>query len=314
MFNRKSQTILSDHYTKLIDHSSDDDEGDDADNKKESKLVGADDGDDNDDFITIKRRDHDLVESELPSSSYLSKRKLKQGQSKKAMLSHRGNPTKLVFDDEGDSHAIYELGDLEEFEKGGDAAEQQKKFVEMEKEKLKEADVKDKERQKELRREKKRKRKEIEQGVSQPHFLLMSHGRAGTHLARIDSRTENPETKEEDWKRPMERSFIPISTTSIFLRAQTTIDLPSTRLPRRGNEQRDSRRRKSQRLLPRSISKLSLFKPSRGDSVYAASSHFVVRTLCTLQLAVSLNSHTMRTIAKREICLHCFLVRERERV
>ncbi|GAA5843528.1 hypothetical protein JCM5353_005445 [Sporobolomyces roseus] len=162
MFNRKSQTILSDHYTKLIDHSSDDDnEGDDA---KEGKLVGGDDVDDNDEFITIKRRDHDLVESELPSSSYLSKRKLKQGQSKKAMLSHRGNPTKLLFDDEGDSHAIYELGDLEEFEKGGDAAEQQKKFVEMEKEKLKEADVKDKERQKELRREKKRKRKEIEQG------------------------------------------------------------------------------------------------------------------------------------------------------
>ncbi|GAA5948840.1 hypothetical protein JCM3765_003921 [Sporobolomyces pararoseus] len=168
MFNRKSQTILSDHYTKLIDHSDDDDEEEKGKSsstkaKASTSLLGGDE-DDQDDFITIKRRDHDLNESELPSSSYLSKRKLKQGQSKKAMLSHRGNPTKLVFDDEGDSHALYELGDLEDFEKQGDAAEQQKKFVESEKEKLKEQDVKDKERQKELRREKKRKRKEIERG------------------------------------------------------------------------------------------------------------------------------------------------------
>ncbi|GAA5895787.1 RNA-dependent ATPase HCA4 [Sporobolomyces salmoneus] len=164
MFNRKSQTILSDHYTKLIDHSSDDDDEEKPKKDKAStSLVGGDD-DDQDEFITIKRRDHDLNEAELPSSSYLSKRKLKQGQSKKAMLSTRGNPTKLVFDDEGDSHAIYELGDLDDFEKQGDAAEQQKRFVEMEKEKLKEQDIKDKERQKELRREKKRKRKEIERG------------------------------------------------------------------------------------------------------------------------------------------------------
>jgi ATP-dependent RNA helicase DDX10/DBP4 len=171
MFNRKSQTILSDHYTKLIDHSDDDDEeaADGAKKEKQSKastsLVGGDD-DDPDDFITLKRKDHDLNEAELPSSSYLSKRKLKQGQSKKAMLSTRGNPTKLVFDDEGDSHAIYELGDLDDFEKEGNATEQQKKFVEEEQKKLKEQDVKDKERQKELRREKKRKRKEIERGVS----------------------------------------------------------------------------------------------------------------------------------------------------
>lgn len=173
MFNRKSQTILSDHYTKLIDHSDDEDDGKNKKGKKQKggaasvSLVGGDD-EDQDDFITIKRRDHDLNEAELPSSSYLSKRKLKQGQSKKAMLSTRGNPTKLVFDDEGDGHAIYELGDLDDFEKQGDAQEQQKRFVELEKEKLKEQDVKDKERQKELRREKKRKRKEIERGVSFP--------------------------------------------------------------------------------------------------------------------------------------------------
>ncbi|GAA5952057.1 hypothetical protein JCM21900_006237 [Sporobolomyces salmonicolor] len=161
MFNRKSQTILSEHYTKLIDHSDDEDSSSKKPSGGSTDLVGGGD-DDEDDFITLKRRDHTLNEAELPSSSFLSKRKLKMGQSKKAMLSSRGNPTKLVFDDEGDSHAIYELGDLEEFEKAGDAREQQREFVEAEREKIKQADVLDKERAKEKRREKKRKRKDIE--------------------------------------------------------------------------------------------------------------------------------------------------------
>ncbi|GAA5894693.1 hypothetical protein JCM5296_002256 [Sporobolomyces johnsonii] len=167
MFNRKSQTILSEHYTKLIDHSDDEDS---SSKKKPSGgstdlVVGGDA--DEDDFITLKRRDHALNEAELPSSSFLSKRKLKMGQSKKAMLSSRGNPTKLVFDDDGDSHAIYELGDLDDFEQAGDARAQQREFVEAEREKIKQADVMDKERAKEKRREKKRKRKDIEREAHQ---------------------------------------------------------------------------------------------------------------------------------------------------
>ncbi|GAA6006800.1 RNA-dependent ATPase HCA4 [Rhodotorula paludigena] len=172
MFARKSQTILSDHYTKLIDHNSDDESaGSDAlapsaapkgkgKGKKAALLGGADD--DEDDFITLKRRDHTLDEAQLPESSYLSKRKLKMGQSKKAMLSTRGNPTKLVFDDDGGAHELYELGDERAFAELGDADALRKEFVEREGRALQEQDVLDKERQKEARREKKRKRKEIE--------------------------------------------------------------------------------------------------------------------------------------------------------
>lgn len=176
MFARKSQTVLSDHYTKLIDHGSDDDDDDEGagaraagKGKGEESLTAAAGagagGDDDDDFITLKRVDHTLDESALPSSSFISKRKLKMGQSKKAMLSTKGNPSKLVFDDEGDAHAIYELGDESDFKKLGDAEAQRREFVEREGGRLKEQDVLDKERQREARREKKRKRKDIERQV-----------------------------------------------------------------------------------------------------------------------------------------------------
>jgi ATP-dependent RNA helicase DDX10/DBP4 len=278
MFNRKSQTILSDHYTKLIDHSDDDEDDEEGEKKKKAStsLVGGDD-EDADDFMTIKRRDHDLNDQELPSSSYLSKRKLKQGQSKKAMLSHRGNPTKLVFDDEGDSHALYELGDLEDFEKQGDASEQQKKFVEAEKEKLKEQDIKDKERQKELRREKKRKRKEIERGVSLNGIDSLRGALADVFLCHLYSPTENLEEKKEDSNsNQQEKSFTPISTTlnsPLPIQTKTLTDLLST-LPlrttvrtRRNNVELDSRmtkERTSNRKHRKSISKLWLYKLSEG--------------------------------------------------
>ncbi|GAA5822433.1 hypothetical protein JCM3770_000269 [Rhodotorula araucariae] len=160
MFARKSQTILSDHYTKLIDHASDDDE------RAAGSLLGAGAGDDgDDDFITLKRVDHTLDDASLPSSTFVSKRKLKMGQSKKAMLSTKGNPSKLVFDDDGDAHAIYELGDEADFRALGDAKAQREAFVAREGEALKAQDVKDKERQREARREKKRKRKDVEREV-----------------------------------------------------------------------------------------------------------------------------------------------------
>lgn len=154
MFARKSQTVLSDHYGKVIDH----DENDGA------ASLGPAGEEEQDDFITLKRRDHELNERELPASSFLSKRKLKQGMSKKAMLSSKGNPTKLTFDDEGGAHAVYELGDEDDFAALGDAEELRKQFVAKEGEELAKQDVLDKQRVREKRLEKKRKRKEFERG------------------------------------------------------------------------------------------------------------------------------------------------------
>lgn len=139
MFGRKNQTVLSEHYGKLIHRDSGSDE--------------------EDDFLTLARKDHDLNERELPLSHNISKRKAKMGQSKKAMLSTRGNPTKVIFDDGGEGHGVYDLQDEQDFRESGQARELQDKFVEAEREALKQADLRDKQLAKDKRREKKRKRK-----------------------------------------------------------------------------------------------------------------------------------------------------------
>ncbi|KDQ09527.1 hypothetical protein BOTBODRAFT_36933 [Botryobasidium botryosum FD-172 SS1] len=161
MFGRKNQNILSEHYTKLIDHSDPED---------------GDGGDGGDDFIKLKRADHTLSgsdsddpqsnsKSQSAAAENASKRKLKEGTSRRKMLKYKPAPTKLVFDDEGQAHALYEMADDAEFRTGGvDVKAEEQKFVEAERGRLREADVEDKELAKEKKKEKKRKRKERERG------------------------------------------------------------------------------------------------------------------------------------------------------
>ncbi|CAM1503304.1 Fc.00g080800.m01.CDS01 [Cosmosporella sp. VM-42] len=162
MFERTNQDVLSSHYTKLVI------DGD------ESKK----DGDDDDgDFLTVKRRLKDEDFDEEANNAYKSSAKIIEGmggdepyvvdskrrekalKSKKKMLKFKGNPTKLVFDDDGEAHAIYELADEDDFKQEGPAEEQRRKFVEGETARVREADVDDKQLQKQKRREKKDKRK-----------------------------------------------------------------------------------------------------------------------------------------------------------
>ncbi|KAG6898320.1 hypothetical protein C0992_011912 [Termitomyces sp. T32_za158] len=148
MFERKNQGVLSEHYSKLIDHDAADDDGED--------------------FITLKRADHDLSDEDSPMDpGDLSKRKLKLGRAKRA-IAKNGIPKKLVFDEEGEGHEIYELAEADDWYKSkggltGVQAEGQK-FAEDERGKMKIADVTDKEVAREKKREKKRKRKERERG------------------------------------------------------------------------------------------------------------------------------------------------------
>jgi len=139
MFQRKNQNILSEHYNKLVDR----------------------DEDKEDDFITLKRADHGLGADD-GDESHLSNRKLKAGQSRKKMAAAKGSGNKLVFDEEGGAHPLYEMENEEDFVAAGGAREQGQKFVEAEREVMKARDLVDKERVKERKREKKRKRKEVE--------------------------------------------------------------------------------------------------------------------------------------------------------
>jgi len=154
MFERKNQNILSAHYTKLIDHQTD-------------RAA-----DDDDEFITLARADHDLpdLSEGIPSqqdilSANLSKRKQKLGRAKRALLTTGANK-KLVFDEEGRAREVYGVQEGEEWvrEKGGveGVFEEGRKFAEGERGRMREADVKDKQEAREKKKEKKRKRKERE--------------------------------------------------------------------------------------------------------------------------------------------------------
>lgn len=156
MFERTNQDVLSSHY---------------------SKVVGEDSSDSDDDILTAKRtlKDDDLDEAAGSLSNlktldlggkdpYVidSKRREKALKSKKKMAKFKGNSTKLVFDEDGNAHAPYELGDEKDFEGEAPPEEQRQRFLQDEAERVKAADVDDKALAREKKREKKARRKERE--------------------------------------------------------------------------------------------------------------------------------------------------------
>ncbi|KAJ7757113.1 P-loop containing nucleoside triphosphate hydrolase protein [Mycena metata] len=159
MFERKNQTVLSEHYSKLLE-------------------AGNDDGDE-DDFITLKRADHDLTGLDLPDEALdISKRKQRMGKAKRTLLTG-GLGHKLVFDEEGNPHELYEMADGGEFIKAKGGLEgvtaEGRKFAEGEVGKMRVTNVLDKEEAREKKREKKRKRKEREKEVC-VHLLSLFMG------------------------------------------------------------------------------------------------------------------------------------------
>ncbi|KAM4058908.1 DEAD/DEAH box helicase [Hirsutella rhossiliensis] len=149
MFERQNQDVLSSHYSKLVVDSS---QGDQAQRG---------DDDDDDEFLQVKRRlnDDDLDAESKKADVSAAKRREKALQSKKKMLKFKGNPTKLVFDDDGAAHAIYELQDKDDFEQQGPAHEQRQRFVESEAARVREADVDDKQLARQRKREKRDRRR-----------------------------------------------------------------------------------------------------------------------------------------------------------
>ncbi|KAF3935705.1 hypothetical protein ABW19_dt0208113 [Dactylella cylindrospora] len=160
MFERQNQNIFTPHFTEMVRHS----EGGDGDKDEDFLAVkghgyGTDSeasGNESDNlkdgpkYIQVHGKEPMLVDS---------KRREKLATSKKAMLKYKGKGTKLVFDEEGEAHAIYEFEDEEAFRNAGDAEEQRSKFVAAEKEKVSAADMEDKTLAKEKKRAKKERQK-----------------------------------------------------------------------------------------------------------------------------------------------------------
>ncbi|KAF2723895.1 DEAD-domain-containing protein [Polychaeton citri CBS 116435] len=174
MFERKNQDVFADHYAKIIH----DGERNDVD---ASRLDGEQVSDN--ELFGVKRRipasGEDMPNPEAIPKSYTedgqartihipgakeglvldSKRREKLLKSKKQLLKLKESGKKLVFDDDGQAHEIYELGDEDEFRARGTADDQRRQFVENEGERVRLADIEDKALAKQKRKEKKDKRK-----------------------------------------------------------------------------------------------------------------------------------------------------------
>ena len=172
MFERRNQDVLAPHYAKLTHR--------DGDLTTDS---GGHDADEDDGFLTVKRRLSNASESVQGSGNekgtrkvvakvksvaiagkeetFLidSKRRERLLKSKKAMLKLRGKGTKLVYDEDGNPHQIYELEDEEKFKSRGPAEMQRAKFLEEEKTRAQSQDVLDKQLAKQKRKEQKEKKK-----------------------------------------------------------------------------------------------------------------------------------------------------------
>ncbi|KAG2225444.1 hypothetical protein INT45_010080 [Circinella minor] len=147
MFQRKNQDILSEHYNKLVDFEND--------------TIGKDD-DDDEDFMTIRRKDHELEsepEEEIKElvSENLSKRQANM--TKKHIAKKMTKGERIVFDDEGNPHQLYEMENEEEFLKAGDAKVQKEAYISEEAKVMESADWDDKATAKQKRKEKREKRK-----------------------------------------------------------------------------------------------------------------------------------------------------------
>ena len=171
MFERRNQDVLAPHYSKMVVDSQNDQHNSNESSNEEN------------DFLTVKRRldnasngDFSGADTSQPVINLLptkegsslvidSKRREKLLKSKKQMLRFKDKGKKLVFDDEGKPHEIYDLEDEEQFKQKGTAAEQRRKFLEEEVERVKRADIDDKNLMKEKRRIKKEKQKAREREV-----------------------------------------------------------------------------------------------------------------------------------------------------
>lgn len=219
MFERTNQDVLSSHYNKLV-------------------IDGDEKGDDEeeDDFLSVKRRlnDDDLdaeannaykksvkvIEGADGEEAFIvdSKRREKALKSKKKMLKYKGNSTKLVFDEEGNAHAVYELQDEDDFQKEGPVEEQRRKFVEGETARVKEADVDDKQLARQKKREKKEKRKareameragidpDADDDDAAPQLVGADDGEDPLALMRSLPMGDDGSDEEEERERPRKRA------------------------------------------------------------------------------------------------------------
>lgn len=223
MFERRNQDVLAGHYSKLIN--------DDGTAVGEKSATA--DADEDDDFLSVKRRfeagDKDLdigsdkedqgegkdvkvvhVDGRDENPLVIdSKRRERLLQSKKKLLKFKGKGTKLIYDDEGNAHELYEMEDEKDFQARGDAKDQMAKFLAEEAERTKQADVEDKELAKQKKREKKEKRKARERELEAEEMGVETGGQLPfvpmEDLGGYSDHDRDQDAHEEKEKRPSKK-------------------------------------------------------------------------------------------------------------
>ena len=229
MFERQNQGVLTDHYLKLINDDgtiaaapsgSTTQDGDEDDFLSVKRRFGPDDHDDDDDDDVSRVFDNEdevagqndnVKKVQLDGAEALpidSKRREKLLKSKKKLLKYKGKGTKLVYDDEGKAHELYEMEDEDKFKARGDADAQRAKFMAEEAERTRRADIHDKEVAKQKRREKKEKRKAREREIAignegaevqlEEADYPYSEDGASSMSSEADSKVRFAEIKDED--------------------------------------------------------------------------------------------------------------------
>ncbi|KAJ5792631.1 ATP-dependent RNA helicase dbp4 [Penicillium pulvis] len=224
MFDRRNQDVLAGHYQKLIN--------DDGTMIATHTGNGAEDADEDADFLSVKRRFEagdeqlgkgatDSEDSEPETKTKIvkldgqdplvidSKRREKLLKSKKKLLKFKGKGTKLVYDEDGNAHEVYEMEDEEQFAARGDAKAQRERFVAEEAERTRRADIDDKEVVREKKREKKEKRKARERALAEAE-AVEDDEEGGFQLPYIpfkDPMESASESERED-SRPSKKSRV----------------------------------------------------------------------------------------------------------
>lgn len=227
MFERKNQDVFADHYAKMIN--------DEVSPEDMNGLNGAQAEDD--DLFSVKRRipaepmsdgsdeeeEEDDTDDLDPSAKVVhipgakapiildSKRREKLLKSKKKLLKLKGKGTKLVFDDDGNAHQIYELEDEDNFKAAGTAEDQRRQFLQSETERVREADLLDKATAKDKKRARRERKKERERAEEEgegatlegeedalANFIADAQG-SDDDEADEPSENERPEKRAKKW-------------------------------------------------------------------------------------------------------------------
>ncbi|KAJ2782311.1 ATP-dependent RNA helicase dbp4 [Coemansia javaensis] len=178
LFARKNANVLASHYQSMVDHA---DGG--SDSGGGGGGGGSDsDGDGDDDFITLKRADHALNDSDAESDAGpapvrtiatnpntglpvvvpnipaqdLTKRQLRKIKDK---IIKNSRNTRVLFDDDGTARPVYVLQDEKTFRSQGDVAAMVDEFQTRNRALMAEADVGDRAMEREKRKEKRINRK-----------------------------------------------------------------------------------------------------------------------------------------------------------